>query len=175
MSQGRALPRTAHLSRALAAAAIVLAGAAWMHAAVSQPAPQVRTSEAAGVKITVTPREQAGTNWTFTVVMDTHAGDLQDDLQKAAVLVVGDAELGPVQWTAPSGGHHREGALSFSVPGTQRGPFELRISRPGEPEPRVFRWVGTTPAVACPPRARATHGILIQPPIRRTEADGDCT
>lgn len=144
MSQGKARPRIARMSRVLAVAAVVLAGAAWQHAALAQPAPQVRTSEAAGVKITVTPREQAGTNWTFTVVMDTHAGDLQDDMQKTAVLLVDGAELRPVQWTAPSGGHHREGALSFSVPGAQRGPIELRISRPGEPEPRVFRWDGTT-------------------------------
>ncbi|MEJ7930213.1 hypothetical protein WG922_09520 [Ramlibacter sp. AN1015] len=142
--QDRAFPRTVHLCRAIAAAAIVVAAATWVQGAVAQAAPQAQTSEAAGVKITVTPRVPAGTNWTFTVVMDTHTGDLQDDLREAAVLVVDGTELRPVQWTAPSGGHHREGELSFSVPGAQRGPIELRISRPGEPQPRVFHWDGTS-------------------------------
>lgn len=144
MSQAKVFPLHARWVRALAASAIVLAGAVWMHTALAQAAPEVRTSEAAGVKVTVTPRVRAGTDWTFAVVMDTHAGDLQDDLQKSAVLVVDGTELRPVQWTAPSGGHHREGVLSFSVPGAQRGPIELRITRPGEAEARVFRWDGTT-------------------------------
>lgn len=144
MTQGRALPRTRNLSRAMAAAALVVAAAAWVQGAPAQVATQAQTSEAAGVKVTVTPRAPAGSNWTFAVVMDTHTGDLQDDLREAAVLVVDGTELRPVQWTAPSGGHHREGVLSFSVPGTQRGPIELRITRPGEPQPRVFRWDGAT-------------------------------
>jgi hypothetical protein len=144
MSYVTALARRANLSRALVAAAIVLAGAAWMQGTHAQGAPQVRTSEAAGVKVTVTPRELAGTAMTFTIVMDTHSGELQDDLQKAAVLVVDGTEYRPVQWSAPSGGHHREGTLSFSVPVAHRGPIELRIARPGETEARTFRWDGTT-------------------------------
>lgn len=144
MSQGKVLSRSARPTRALAAAAIILIGAAWLQTTPAQPAPQAQTSEAAGVKITVTPRVPAGTDLTFTVVMDTHAGDLQDDLREAAVLVVDGAELRPVQWTAPSGGHHREGTLSFSVSGAPRGSIELRISRPGEPQPRLFRWEGST-------------------------------
>ncbi len=144
MSYVTALARGANMSRALVAAAIVLAGAAWMQGTHAQGAPQVRTSEAAGVKVTVTPRELAGTAMTFTIVMDTHSGELQDDLQKAAVLVVDGTEYRPVQWSAPSGGHHREGTLSFSVPVAHRGPIELRIARPGETEARTFRWDGTT-------------------------------
>lgn len=145
MSYVRTLSRGANASRALVAAAIVLAGAVWMQGTHAQGAPQVRTSEAAGVKVTVTPRVRAGTDMTFTVVMDTHSGELHDDLQKAAVLVSDGTEYRPVQWTAPSGGHHREGTLSFSVPGAQRGPIELRILRPGEAEARIFRWDGTNP------------------------------
>jgi len=49
--------------------------------------------------------------------------------------------LKPVSWTgAAVGGHHREGVLAFDVPAPRPGAIELRIDRPGESVPRIFRW-----------------------------------
>lgn len=124
----------------LAAAALLLGSVAWTPDALAQASPQARSSEAAGVAITVTPTRVTGVEWAFKVAMDTHSGALQDDLQQTAVLVLAGMELRPVRWTAPGSGHHREGSLEFSVPAPQSGPVELRITRPGEPDPRVFRW-----------------------------------
>lgn len=52
---------------------------------------------------------------TFTIVMDTHAVELDgyDLAQLATLRVDGGAALRPVRWDAPAGGHHREGTLAF--------------------------------------------------------------
>jgi hypothetical protein len=120
---------------------VAVAALAWTPMVLSQAvSPQTRTSEAAGVTISVSPSKIAGTEWTFKVVMDTHSGALVDDLQQTSVLLVNGAEFRPSQWTAPGGGHHREGVLVFTGFAAARGVVELRIVRPGEPSPRVFRW-----------------------------------
>lgn len=103
-----------------------------------------RTSNAAGVKVTVTPKRIAADDaaWEFAVVLDTHSQDLSDDLLKTAVLV--DAQGGrhaPLAWQgAPPGGHHREGVLRFKGLGALPEAIEVQILRSGEAAPRSFRW-----------------------------------
>lgn len=85
----------------------------------------------------------------FTIVMDTHAVDLDgyDLAQLATLRVDGGPELTPVSWEAPAGGHHREGVLTFSdeqggkpVIGAQTRTIELIIRDvAGVPE-RVLAW-----------------------------------
>ena len=110
---------------------------------LSQQAAATQTTVARGVTVKVTPGKLAESGWEFAVVLDTHSEDLNDDLQKAAVLVVAGQEILPVQWQgAAAGGHHREGVLRFPAPSAKAGVVELKLTRAGEAAPRVFRWDG---------------------------------
>lgn len=99
------------------------------------------TTNAAAVTVKVTPRP-FGATWDFDVVFDTHSQELTDDLLKSAVLVGRDgSELRPIEWKgAAAGGHHRAGVLRFAAPNPAPTAVVLRITRPGEPKPRVFQW-----------------------------------
>ena len=126
----------------------VFAASAWIAAMVLAPVfafaagslpPQ--TSSQSGVTVKVTPRSLAGAEWEFEVVFDTHSQELKDDLLKIAVLVSdgGPASV-PAGWLGDGpGGHHRKGVLRFKASASP-ATLELRLQRPGEPAPRVFRW-----------------------------------
>lgn len=97
-----------------------------------------------GVTVVVTPQNLSGDarTWDFKIVLDTHSADLNDDLAKSAILLDGaGGQHAPLAWDgAPPGGHHREGVLRFKPMTPQPQSVELRITRPGEPKPRSFRW-----------------------------------
>lgn len=103
-----------------------------------------QTSTERGVTIKVTPKPLGPDKqrWEFSIVLDTHSAELNDDLLQNATLATGDGRtLRPVRWTgAGPGGHHRQGVLTFDVAAPPSGWLELRIVRPGEPAPRAFRW-----------------------------------
>jgi len=101
-----------------------------------------QTSSQSGVIVKVTPRKLAGAAWEFEVVFDTHSQELKDDLLKAAVLVAdGGAPFSPAGWQGDGpGGHHRKGVLRFKPPAASPASVELRLQRPAESAPRVFRW-----------------------------------
>lgn len=101
----------------------------------------VTTNEAA-VIVKVTPRVLEAATWEFDVVFDTHSQELKDDLQKTAVLVAADgSEVTPLEWKgAAPGGHHRAGVLRFKALDPAPEIVVLRITRPGEPKPRIFQW-----------------------------------
>lgn len=118
---------------------IALALVGGLHAAQVLP-PQ--TSEQSAVTVKVTPRNLQGDYWEFEVVFDTHSQELADDLLKTAVLVTADGtQIAPAQWRGdPPGGHHRKGVLRFKALKPPPGTVHLRVSRPGEPKPRSFKW-----------------------------------
>lgn len=124
--------------RALALLAALMFSAG-LHAAQSLPA---QTTSQSGVTIKVTPRPLEGGAWAFDVILDTHSQELKDELLKSAVLVSADgAQVSPVQWQGDApGGHHRKGVLRFNPVTPAPGVLELRITRPGEPTPRTYRW-----------------------------------
>jgi hypothetical protein len=97
-----------------------------------------------GVTVVVTPQNLApdARSWDFKIVLDTHSGDLSDDLTKSAVLVDSAGNRhSPLAWDgAGPGGHHREGVLRFKPVSPRPQSVELRITRAGEPAPRSFRW-----------------------------------
>jgi hypothetical protein len=103
-----------------------------------------QSSAAGGVTVKVVPRSlgSADNRWEFSVVLDTHSTDLNDDLAQSATLTTSDGRtLKPSGWTgAAPGGHHREGVLSFDVPAPRPTAVELRITRSGESAPRSFSW-----------------------------------
>ena len=133
------------VATAAACVVIALASATWVASATAQPTqPTAKSSVAAGVTVSVTPGPFTASEWSFKVVLDTHTQNLDDDLRNTAVLLVDGVELHPALWSAPGGGHHREGVLTFSAPTQRPGIIELRIARPNEPQPRVFQWDGAS-------------------------------
>lgn len=127
------------------AAALMLAEAPL--AALAQAtsgAPATQSSVDRGVTVNVTPKTVGASDgrWEFSVVLDTHSADLNDDLVQSASLATDDGRtLKPADWSgAAPGGHHREGVLAFDVPAPRPTSIELRIIRPGESAPRIFRW-----------------------------------
>ena len=110
------------------------------HAADLSP----RTSNAAGVSVSVTPKLVAADApaWEFGIALNTHSQDLSDDLVKNSVLIDSrGARHAPVAWAgSPPGGHHRSGVLRFKGLGAQADAIELQIRRPNEAAPRSFRW-----------------------------------
>ena len=137
--------RRSRVTSAVACVLIALTSATWLVPASAQPTqPAARSSVAAGVTVNVTPGPFTASEWSFKVVFDTHSQNLDDDLRNTAVLLVDGVELHPARWSAPGSGHHREGVLTFSAPRQRPGNIELRITRPNEPELRVFRWEGAS-------------------------------
>lgn len=103
-----------------------------------------RKDGANGVTVAVTPRNVAADAkvWEFSVVLDTHSQELSDDLAKNAVLLdAKGGKAGALGWEgAGPGGHHRAGVLKFRPLSPRPAALELRLQRPGEKAPRVFRW-----------------------------------
>lgn len=94
-----------------------------------------------GVMVKATPGTLSGGIWEFEIAFDTHSQDLRDDVAKSATLVADGVASAPLEWRGdPQGGHHRKGVLRFKAPAGRPAAIELRLSRQGESEPRVFRW-----------------------------------
>ncbi|TAK48824.1 MAG: hypothetical protein EPO27_05710 [Betaproteobacteria bacterium] len=108
--------------------------------AAANLAPQ--SSSQSGVTVKVTPQSLAGAEWAFELVFETHTQDLKDEPLKSAVLVVdGGAPSAATDWKGDGpGGHHRKGTLRFKAPAGSAANVELRLQRPAESAPRVFRW-----------------------------------
>lgn len=110
----------------------------------TNPALTTQSSSEQGVTVKVTPRpaSRGQPHWEFAVELDTHGGDLSDDLTKTARLITDDGrEFKPVLWTgAAPGGHHRAGVIAFAVPRPWPRGVQLKLERAGEAAPRSFRW-----------------------------------
>ncbi len=130
------MPRLISRSIALLAFLAFSAGAL---AATSLPP---RKSDQAGVTVQVTPRGLTGPQWEFDITFNTHSQDLKDDPLKSVTLIVdGAAPLAPIAWKGDGpGSHHRKGVVRFKAPAASPATLELRLQRPEEPAPRVFRW-----------------------------------
>lgn len=125
-------------------AAIGPVGTAVPTGAASEAALATRTSDGGEVTAVVSwagPAKGA----VFDVTLDTHSVDLDAlDLTDAILRNDRGERLNPEPWTAPRGGHHRQGALRFS---DRAGSFLARarwielvlVGVGGIPE-RTFRW-----------------------------------
>lgn len=131
------------LSR-VAAAALICAGVAFTpHPSSAGSGLEGRTSDAAGVRVVVTPRSiTAGDKWEFEVAMDTHVKPLAEDLAAAAVLIDDNGQRSvPIAWQGdPPGGHHRKGVLQFAAPVNPPKTFELQLTNVGGAALRTFQW-----------------------------------
>jgi len=112
--------------------------------ATTQPLLETRTDTQGGVEVAVTPSVFGAdaSAWTFKVVMDTHGGDLDDDMVSATTLVDDTGTVYyPNAWEgAPPGGHHREGEVTFVGVSPRAASFEVTISGVGGVPERVFTW-----------------------------------
>ena len=103
-----------------------------------------QASQANSVNVSVKPTDVSPTakTWTFQIALNTHSGDLSDDLTRTVKLVdSAGKEQPPLAWEgAAAGGHHRSGVLKFSALSPRPQALELRMQRPGETAPRTFRW-----------------------------------
>lgn len=104
-------------------------------------APKAQSNSANGVTVTATPRDFSAAVWEFELAFNTHTQDLSDEPAKTATLVAGAKTAKPIEWRGDGpGGHHRKGLLRFNAITPVPAALELRLQRPGESAPRVFRW-----------------------------------
>ena len=104
-----------------------------------------QSSESGGVTIAVRPVDvSAGAaTWSFQVSLSAQSQDLGDDLVRTAFILnrVGKKNEPPTGWEGDApGGRHRKGVLRFKALAPLPKAIELRIQRPGEKAPRVYRW-----------------------------------
>ena len=132
-----------HPIRPLLAYAIgfaILFGAA---AFAGELAPQA--SESGGITIAVKPVDVAAkaARWSFRVSVSAGGQRVTDDLLRSAYLLnrAADRHEAPIGWKGDLAGRaRRTGVLSFKAVKPTPTAIELRIERPGERAPRVFRW-----------------------------------
>ena len=131
-------PRLNLLAVLVIAAALVATGPAFGRELAQQ------TSRDRGVTVRAKPVDVSpgAKTWTFEIALDTHSGDLTDDLLRAASLAgaSGPARAASAWDGDPPGGHHRKGVLRFAPIAPPPDVLVLRIQRPGESAPRIFRW-----------------------------------
>ena len=87
----------------------------------------------------ITPIRFDASGATFSIVLDTHSGDLSLDLTTSAMLDVGGTAWINAGWTGDGpGGHHRQVEVQFSSQGPAKGTATLTIT--GLPEPIEATW-----------------------------------
>lgn len=98
-----------------------------------------RTSSAGEVTVEATLRQVNDSGAVAGLVFDTHSVELDLDVAAGTTLTVGGTVWPTVGWDGDGpGGHHREGAISFSAAGPARGEAVLTVA--GLDEPVTFDW-----------------------------------
>lgn len=80
-------------------------------------------------------------SWDFEISLSTHSVALDQDMMRAAVLIVDSSKPQmPLDWHGdPPGGHHRKGVLRFRPSAASPQAIELHIDGVGGVK-RIFRW-----------------------------------
>ncbi|OYV26018.1 MAG: hypothetical protein B7W98_03450 [Parcubacteria group bacterium 20-58-5] len=103
---------------------------------------ETKTDDQANVNVIVTPLDLSpqSAEWKFDVGMNTHSVELDQDMTQSVVLIGDDGkEYKPTKWDGPTGGHHKEGVLTFnSITPTPKS-VELKITRIADTV-RTFTW-----------------------------------
>ncbi|MCG2592690.1 hypothetical protein LZ009_07825 [Ramlibacter sp. XY19] len=100
-------------------------------------------SVAHGVTVAVTPGNLDAGNgiWDFAIALESRGTRLNDELMDSVVLLGDGRQVKPLAWEgAGPGGSHRAGVLKFVALKPRPKELELRMQRPGEKAPRVFRF-----------------------------------
>jgi len=101
-----------------------------------------RTTSQTAVTVAATPKVLSATSWEFELAFNTHSVALDEDPAKTTVLSTDSGQtFVPLKWAGdPTGGHHRKGVLLFKPVTPRPATVELRMTRPGEAQPRLFKW-----------------------------------
>lgn len=133
--------RAQHTCRAIAVASLAVAalGTA-VPIAPAQAAGRSLTTQTIAidsVEVTVAGAID-GARAQFNVELNTHSGDLTNDLSKSRLTASG-IKFPKGTWSGdPAGGHHRRGRLTFTGRGKAVGAVSLRLS--GWAKALTFRW-----------------------------------
>lgn len=101
-----------------------------------------KVDDQADMTVTVTPVLPVADSGVlqFTVVMDTHSIELDQNMVDSAVLIDDQGiRYSPFNWDGSVGGHHREGVLTFTKMTTIPKSVELKIFGIGGVD-RSFVW-----------------------------------
>ncbi|MEK9159300.1 MAG: hypothetical protein AAB383_01070 [Patescibacteria group bacterium] len=101
------------------------------------------TSDEGGVTVTVNPiTSLESDNWSFEIELNTHSGELPEDLKGDAELLLDNRQtLSAFSWEMSSEqSHHQEGILSFEKTGNKPGAIELILKDIGGVKERNFKW-----------------------------------
>jgi hypothetical protein len=103
-----------------------------------------KTDEQANITVAGTPLDllPRSKEWKFSVTMNTHTINLNQDMTKVAALVDEQGkEYLPTTWAGDKGdGHHRTGFLLFKSTVPTSTTVELKIRDVGQSTVRVFKW-----------------------------------
>lgn len=101
-----------------------------------------QTNSEGSITISVTPHRSASAGvWEFEITLDTHSVELDDDVNKATVLIADNKNYYPIVWDGdPPGGHHRNGILQFAPISPEPESIALKIRNIGGVEERNFIW-----------------------------------
>lgn len=103
---------------------------------------ETKTDDQANVNVVVTPLDLSpqSADWKFDIGMNTHSVELSQDMTQSAVLIGDDGkEYKPTKWDGPTGGHHREGVLTFNTITPTPKSVELKITGIADTF-RTFTW-----------------------------------
>lgn len=109
----------------------------------NQPALETQTNDDGPVAITVVPIDiRNNSAWRFEITLDTHSGELNQNLIEAVVLIdINGNEYKPNAWIGdPPGGHHRKGVLEFEPIFPSPKIILLKIRGIGGVQERNFAW-----------------------------------
>src|SRR3989344_6371334 len=110
----------------------------------SQNVLSTQTSSEGLVTVKVTPKDLLPSflSWDFEIILDTHSGNLDQDLTKTSVLIDDKGnQFAPVAWEGdPPQGHHRQGTLKFKLLSPKPKSIELKIGKIGDVNERSFNW-----------------------------------
>jgi len=111
--------------------------------AIDASAYKAQSDNQNGVRVDVRPVQLLpGKPPKFEIRMNTHSGDLSQDLVAVCTLKDGSGrEYRPLNWNgSPPGGHHRSGVLEFPELGDATQSITLVIREVADVPQRVFNW-----------------------------------
>ena len=111
--------------------------------AVDASAYKTKSNNENRVRVDVRPVQLSpGKPAQFEIRMNTHSGDLSQDLIAVCTLTDSSGrEYQPTNWDgSPPGGHHRSGVLEFSELGEEAKSITLVIREVADVPERVFNW-----------------------------------
>ena len=103
---------------------------------------QQQTNSEGTAEVVAQPLDLGSSTWTFDFGINTHMGSLDMDILKVVTLTDDRGNtIAPVAWNGPgTGGHHRNGTLTFPAPSSTPKTITFTVSNVGGVAARTFSW-----------------------------------